>query len=281
MGVTTTLKHNFVPSIKACHRPKALTHKWLKFYSLGLLLSQILFGVSYYSGPSVITENPKIMASNIISLTNTQRTRNELGTLKENDLLTKSAQAKLEDMFANNYWDHISPDGKKPWDFIAENNYRYTYAGENLAKGFIDSGSTIEAWMNSQSHKDNILSARYSEIGVAVGSGKIDGKPTTLVVQMFGTPQEVQIASAEPEQAVVMGVKETKATFKPSYAAMASRLPYLAIWFIIFGLILFDGGMLRRCGLHTSRKHLFEFRSALLINALVLLILCVNFVAIA
>jgi hypothetical protein len=281
MGVAATLKHNFVPSIKSSHRPSALTHKWLKFYSLGLLFSQLLLGISYYSGPSVITENPQIMTKNIINLTNQERTNNNLGEVTENNKLDQAAQAKLNDMFTNDYWDHISPSGKKPWDFIDEKSYSYTYAGENLAKGFVDSTTTVKAWMESQSHKENLLNSRYKEIGVAVGSGKIQGKPTTLVVQIFGTPKDVQIASAQPETPMVMGVKETKVSFNPSYAAIASRLPYFIIWFIIFGLIIFDGGMLRRCGLHQSRKHLFEFRSALLINALVLLILSINFVAIA
>lgn len=278
--IATQVRNFFIPSVKACRRPHAFTHKWLKFYSLALL-SHVLLSVSFYSGPSFVAENPTTMAKNIIVATNEQRAGNELTTLTENELLNKAAKAKLDDMVSNNYWDHFSPQNKKPWDFISDAQYSYVYAGENLAKGYIDSGSTVKAWMNSPTHKDNILSSRYTEIGVAVGTGKINGKPTTLVVQMFGAPQGTnKIASSD--ETVVLGVKENnKLAFNSLNATILSRIPYFIIWFIMFGLIIFDGAMLRRCGLHKSRKHLFEFRSALIINALALIFLTANVVAIA
>lgn len=283
MELAQTLKTHLLPSPKSCRRATIFTHKWLSVYSIGLVLSQLLLGTAFYSSTTFATETPQSMTKNIIYLTNAERHKNELSDLNENQLLDKAAQAKLDDMFKNNYWDHFSPNGKKPWDFITENGYSYTYAGENLAKGYISSDSTVNAWMNSQSHKDNILSSRYSEIGVAIGTGKIDGKPTTLAVQMFGAPQNAPLLAEKPASpdAVVLGVKEgNKISFNPR-AAIPAKIPYFLIWIILFGLIVFDGGMLRRCGLHTSNKHLFEFRSALLINGLALLLLCVNFVAIA
>lgn len=276
----THVQNLFIPSVKACRRPHAFTHKWLKFYSLALL-SHVLLSVSFYSGPSFVAENPLTMAKNIITITNIERTNNELGELKENELLTKAAQAKLDDMFAHNYWDHYSPQNKKPWDFISEAQYSYVYAGENLAKGYIDSDSTVKAWLKSPTHKDNLLSSRYQEIGVAVGTGKINGKPTTLVVQMFGAPAgNAKVAAAE--NSIVLGVKDSnRLSFNSLNATIIERLPYFIIWLIMFGLIVFDGAMLRRCGLHHSKKHLFEFRSALLINGLVLIFLTANVVAIA
>lgn len=281
MQIVHELKNFFVPSVKSCRRPRAFTHKWLTWYSIGLVLSQLALGVSYYSGSTLITEDTNSMAKNIISLTNTQRNENELESLKENELLNKAASAKLQDMFTNDYWDHFSPQGKKPWDFISESNYSYIYAGENLAKGFVDSGSTVNAWMDSPTHKNNLLSSRYSEIGVAVGSGYLNNKPTTLIVQMFGTPENKQIAE-KVENPIVLGVKEdNKAVFNPLNATLPARIPYFIIWFIIFGLIVFDGAMLRKCGLHHSRKHLFEFRSALIINSFALVLLFMNFAAIA
>lgn len=275
-----TIRSLFIPSVKACRRPKALTHKWLKFYSLALL-SHVLLSVSFYSGPTFVTENIESMTKNIVSLTNVERTQNELPQLKEDKVLDMVAQAKLNDMLANNYWDHISPTGTKPWDFFKKNGYSYVYAGENLAKGYIDSGSTVKAWMNSPTHKDNILSSRYTEIGVAVGTGKINGKPTTLVVQEFGMPQSTRIASASPSETMVLGTKEAnKISFNSLNAAIPSRAPFFFIWFALFCLIVFDGVMLRKCGLHHSKQHLFEFRSALLINCLILIFLTSNFAAI-
>jgi hypothetical protein len=185
-------------------------------------------------------------------------------------------------MFSQNYWDHTSPSGTQPWTFFEENNYSYVYAGENLAKGYTDSESTVKAWMESPSHKENILSSRYSEIGVAVGTGNINGKPTTLVVQMFAQPKDYYLADAGDGQTMVLGEKSAnRVTFNSNNATIPSRTPYFVIWFALFCLIVFDGAMLRKCGLHHSKAHLFEFRSALLINCFALIFLTANYVAIA
>jgi uncharacterized protein YkwD len=283
MAEIANIIHVFIPTKKNCFRPHAFRHKLLSLYSLGLLLSQLVLGVSFYSGPAMIMENVESMKLNIIDLTNKERTKNELNELKESEVLDKAAEDKLNDMFKNNYWDHKSPIGKMPWDFMKQENYSYIYAGENLAKGFVDSTSTVDAWMNSPSHKDNLLSSRYKEIGVAIGNGTINGKPTTLVVQMFGSPQ-TQLASSSPKiesNPLVLGVKEQEVKINPFYATVWGRIPYFIMWLIIFCLIVFDGAMLRRCGLHLSKKHMFEFRTALLVNIIVFIVLCLNIVAIA
>jgi hypothetical protein len=103
-------------------------------------------------------------------------------------------------MFSNNYWAHFSPQGKSPWDFIVGAGYTYTLAGENLAKNFNDSVGVVDAWMNSPSHRENLLKPGYKEIGFAVVNGTLNGEETTLVVQMFGatTKTDLVAKAAEP-----------------------------------------------------------------------------------
>lgn len=125
-------------------------------------------------------------AEQIVSLTNTKRGENGLQALLPNSLLSKAAAAKAADMLANDYWAHNSPSGKTPWSFITAAGYRYVFAGENLARDFADSGSVVNAWMNSPSHRSNLLDKNFKEIGVAVADGKLGGREGTLVVQMFG-----------------------------------------------------------------------------------------------
>jgi len=91
--------------------------------------------------------------------TNDKRIENGLQPLTLNDQLNQAAAGKAADMFGNNYWAHISPSGKTPWDFILGANYQYVYAGENLAKDFQDSQGVVDAWMNSPSHKENLLNS--------------------------------------------------------------------------------------------------------------------------
>jgi hypothetical protein len=99
-------------------------------------------------------------------------------------------------MFGYNYFAHTSPQGVNPWHWFNKANYNYTYAGENLAMNFVEAEDAMQAWMNSPTHRDNIISKNYTEIGIAVGVGKIDGVDTTIVVQLFGK-RYVRVAGEE------------------------------------------------------------------------------------
>lgn len=136
-------------------------------------------------------------ADQIIVLTNAKRTQNGFSPLSQNSLLTQAATAKANDMFANDYWAHNSPKGKTPWNFISAAGYKYVFAGENLARDFNDAASVVDAWMDSPSHRSNLLDSNFKEIGVAVENGKFGGREETLVVQMFGT-SIAQVPSQEP-----------------------------------------------------------------------------------
>lgn len=127
-----------------------------------------------------------ITSSNIVALTNQERNSLGLNTLNTNAQLSAAALAKANDMFEKQYWDHFGPNGETPWQFIRAAGYNYVYAGENLAKGFQTAEGVHEAWMASPTHKANIVSPNYKDIGVAVVEGVLLGKQTILVVQMFG-----------------------------------------------------------------------------------------------
>lgn len=259
-------------------KTKNIRHRLFAYLSGGLVFSQILMGVTYYSSPGINSESPETMSANIVELTNDQRADAKVQLLTESKVLNEAAKLKLDDMFKNNYWEHVAPSGVQAWDFMKQVGYKYEVAGENLAKGYHDSGSTVNAWMDSQSHKDNLLSPKYTEIGVAVGSGNIASKPVTLVVQLFGKPQTA-LAAAPTTDTKVLAAKQSARLdlFSP---IMGSRLPYFIAWLVLFALIVFDGIELRKLGLHKSKKHMFEFRSALLINTLAFIILFINFSAI-
>lgn len=132
----------------------------------------------------------EINSSNIINLTNRERSRNNIQILTENSELASAADSKANDMLNNRYFEHFSPDGKTPWNFIKGNNYDYRFAGENLAMDFKTSEGIHNAWMKSGSHKKNILNSNYEEIGIGIVKGDFNGNETTMVVQMFGTKKE-------------------------------------------------------------------------------------------
>lgn len=140
----------------------------------------------------------QITAEKIIEDTNIERQKAGLSPLVANAALSQAAGEKATNMFAENYWAHYSPSGKDPWGFIKSAGYKFTYAGENLARNFADSEGVVVAWMNSPTHRENILNSNYQEIGIAVEDGILQGQQTTLVVQMFGKPTQA-IAVAPPQ----------------------------------------------------------------------------------
>lgn len=176
------LKDFFIPTKKNRNKAYLLSKPAIVLYTLFLLLiNQFgpIFGINQAYAST-------INQANIISLTNQERRLAGLGDLKNNPQLASAALAKANDMFAKQYWDHFGPNGETPWQFIRAAGYNYVYAGENLGKGFRTAEGLVEAWMASPTHRENILSANYRDIGIAVVEGELLGKQTILVVQMFG-----------------------------------------------------------------------------------------------
>jgi len=128
----------------------------------------------------------EITTQSVIDLVNQSRQENNLLPLQENETLKKVAQDKLEDMIKNHYFAHTSPTGINPWFWFSKENYDYKYAGENLAINFLEAEEQHKAWMESLTHRKNILNEKFQQIGVAVGAGEIDGQNSIIAVQEFG-----------------------------------------------------------------------------------------------
>jgi len=188
MSLFGALKDLFTPHSANNHRARILHPASLSLIVALFLVGQFFLNFFTLVSPSVLGYASNISPEKIIELTNQKRAELGLAPLVNNPLLNEVAQRKAADMFAFNYWAHVSPSGRDPWSFFKEVGYKYIYAGENLARDFMDSASVVEAWMNSPTHRDNIVNPNYKEIGVAVVNGTLNGVETTLVVQVFGTP---------------------------------------------------------------------------------------------
>lgn len=188
MNLLEWVRHFSLPHQSNNHKAKILHPSTLSAIVALFLISQFALNFSVLMAPSILGFASDITSEQVVELTNKKRAENGLAPLKINSLLNEAAQRKAGDMFTLNYWAHRSPSGRDPWSFFIEVGYKYFYAGENLARDFMNSGSAVEAWMDSPTHRDNILNNKYEEIGVAVVNGTLDGVETTLVVQLFGTP---------------------------------------------------------------------------------------------
>ena len=167
-----------------------LLHKWSLFTFIGLfLMAQSTISLTNQLKPNVLGYASFISTAKVVEITNLERNKTGLSDLKINPELSQAAKSKAADMIKRGYWAHNTPDGKEPWIFISQAGYSYLQAGENLARDYSSAESAVSAWMNSGSHRANVLNPNYQDIGVAVIEGKLKGVETTIIVQMFGKPQ--------------------------------------------------------------------------------------------
>jgi hypothetical protein len=188
------LKKHFIPNNGNKHRPQFLERRmsiWVGALVITLELAALLLpGVMREHGANLSTVLPGVLSA----LTNAERRELALEPLMVNVALSRAARLKAEDMAAKGYFAHESPDGKTPWYWLDQVGYHYDYAGENLAVNFMDSKDVTQAWMNSPSHKANIVKESYREVGTGIATGIYKGKEAVFVVQFYANP--VHISSA-------------------------------------------------------------------------------------
>jgi len=161
-----------------------------------------LFGLFCHA---FIADASQVTPEDIIQLTNQERKTLGLQSLLESEVLNKVAFLKAQDMIGNNYFAHTSPSGLDPWYWFKQASYSYKYAGENLAMDFESAQSVMKAWMKSKTHRDNIVSEKFQEIGVAVMNGVMDGKETQVAVQVFGTKLVIKGLNLNDEISEIKG----------------------------------------------------------------------------
>lgn len=133
------------------------------------------------------TDNPTNTSSltddekTILSLINEERKKAGLIELSIDDKLQKIAHLKAEDMVNNNYFAHNSPTYGSPFDMMKNNGITYRAAGENIA-GNPSLKNAVASWMNSASHKENVLSNNYNYVGIGVVPSQKYGY---IIVAMF------------------------------------------------------------------------------------------------
>lgn len=138
---------------------------------------------------NIDTKDGKLTDDGVFFGTNEERLRQSLPSLRRNSVLDKSAEVKLNDMFTNQYFEHVSPNGSSVSDVVNAVGYKFLIIGENLALGnFAGDTKVVSAWMASPGHRENILDKRYTEIGIAVGYGMYKGRMQWLAVQHFARP---------------------------------------------------------------------------------------------
>lgn len=163
--------------------------------------------------------------SQILALTNAQRSAAGLSSLGYNRQLATTAAIKAADICTRNYWAHTAPDGTTAWTLMDRIGYPYITAGENLAKGFSGDSATMAGWMASAGHRANILNNTYTEMGSA--SVQCHSQSTTITVAHYGSRQTVSAPVAtKPATSSSAPAVQPKTTVTPTTApAPATAVP--------------------------------------------------------
>lgn len=277
----------FLPHPTTHKKARLLSWHYLVIYALLFILLRTSIDIVTVFQPGVLGIESSVSSQQIIIDTNKERQALGLSALSENSALDQAAQMKAKNMFEENYWAHFSPSGKDPWGFILGAGYKFSFAGENLARNFYNSDDVVRAWMKSPAHKENIVNPNYEEIGIAVVDGVLNGQKTTLVVQMFGKSYQPLAAAIDIPQMKV-GEKQVNVPVeevtkdRPVYVAgvqnalAASKIvkpvadPYFLIRVGGMSLILFiamlialDFMVLRKRGVFRVSTHHFAHLSFL------------------
>jgi len=126
----------------------------------------------------------------MVDLINAERSSHGLASLTHNLALSQVAQAHADDMIARNFFDHTNPDSHDFVWRVQNAGITFSLLAENIAAGYHSMADTHTEFMNSPSHRDNILNSSVQQVGI----GYAWGKSTSLygqglyVVELFMKP---------------------------------------------------------------------------------------------
>jgi len=271
-----TLKKLFIPHPANNFEPEFFGNKAtlvLAVFVIGLFV----FSLHISDALRKVAGNSQLSAvlpSVLIDLTNNERTNASLNVLGKNELLNKAAQLKAEDMALKSYFAHINPEGKRAWNWLQDAGYKYQHAGENLAVNFSESKDVTVAWMNSPTHKANIIKSSYTEIGTGVATGTFNGAESIFVAQVYASPYTGFVINNQANVLDSMSfasdpVKNFFAYLLYNNHDLTNKIFITLLVFVVFALMLM---ILIR--FQIQHKHLI--RNALILCGLIIALILIN-----
>ncbi|WP_181804176.1 CAP domain-containing protein [Streptomyces shenzhenensis] len=119
----------------------------------------------------ITTSAEAVAQAEVLKLVNEERAKVGCSALSANSSLTQLAESFSDDMAARDFFDHTDPNGNTPWDRAAAAGIS-DLGGENIARGQATAQAVMDAWMNSEGHRANILNCDFKTLGVGVHFGE-------------------------------------------------------------------------------------------------------------
>lgn len=187
------------------HKANQFRPHAVRRYGIAIIVAFVLLAQGLYNGVTsgnILGTEAQVTTAGLLAATNSARVEQGEKPLANNAQLAEAAKLKVRNMFDKQYWAHTAPDGTAPWYWFGQVGYAYADAGENLAKNFTTSDSTVSAWLASPTHRANVLKTEYQDVGFAVMSGMLGDKPTTLIVALYGAPDQATVQGAAHTETV-------------------------------------------------------------------------------
>jgi hypothetical protein len=176
------LKNYLFPTEQNGYRPFITSPLAFAIFSLSAFGLRIFLPISFSFASSSID------SADVMRLINEERTGRNMVGLKTDERLIAAASIKSNDMLEKNYFSHTDPSGQYVWPIVEAQGYKpYKALGENLAMDFRDAKAMVTAWMNSPTHRSNILNEAFEEQGVSSAYGLYEpSRYSTLTTSLFG-----------------------------------------------------------------------------------------------
>ena len=170
----------FIASPQNNYRPPVLFSKAFLIYGILLLLLRMILG-------TLPTQSAAVESGVLMALINEERSARNLPVLFTHPSLLTASSQKATDMIERDYFAHVDPDGSYIWPKIISAGYTpYKILGENLAIDFSTAEGMIKAWIDSPSHRDNLLHPDYIDQGLTAVYGDYQGRYTNTTASLFG-----------------------------------------------------------------------------------------------
>lgn len=213
------LANFFIASESNNYRPPALSYKAFLIYGLLMLLLRLLLG-------TLPVHSAAVESQTLMDLINSERSSRNLNTLIIHPSLTIAANQKSQDMIDRDFFAHIDPDGNYVWPKIIAAGYgQYKILGENLAVDFLTSEGMVKAWLDSPTHRANLLHADFLEQGLVALYGDFQGRYANLTTSLFGTRLLSAVPAPNlPPPAPPPSPPEVKSEQKPAPASLPAEI---------------------------------------------------------
>lgn len=202
------LTNFFIATESNNYRPPVLSYKAFLIYGVVLIILRFLLGSVWQ------VQGAAVESSLLMQLVNQERRARNIPALLTSQKLVSASSLKSQDMIDRDYFDHVDPDGNYVWGKIVASGYSpYKILGENLAVDFATSEGMVKAWIESPTHRTNLLHTSFLDQGLAALYGDFQGRYTNLTTSLFGT-----LLTQEPQP-------RSAATTNPSPLAPTPPLP--------------------------------------------------------